>query len=652
MRLRRHVLAALLAAASTAAMASVVPVTPHPVDEPVLPSHDDATGPDAQAFDELAARLDRGALPAAAPEQANEQLARLRRLLPPGDARRDLRYRYLACQLPADDADAAIELANRAIADARALEDTHAQVRFLYCRAGARANVASPQQTLGDWETGLAMARANRDWRLLADGLVGRGHMRSLMGEHARALNDFLTAQQLYRTTGHAELARDNTLNLGIAYRRMGDLEKARTQLQQSLDEAARSSAWNTHFNALLQLGYLYEDHGQLSRAQDAYEQALNLAPREQARAQAGAARLALAGVLIARDQHAMALEMLDQAEAALATVTDTARSALLRMRRGHALSGLGRSDEALHEYDAAERLMERQDNERYLAMLLPARATTLESTGELDRALAEYRRFVQLEGRLLDDSARQRAAAMRHQFDARRRELDTQRLLADTTLRRQELDALLQARRWQWLALTLGALLVLVLSAWLLRQQLRARRLRSLATTDALTGVANRRAIERAGIGMFATARTEGTALSSLMLDIDHFKQVNDVHGHLAGDEVLRRVATACQGALRKADRLGRFGGEEFLAVLPGTAATPAAQVAERLRLAVQALDLDDVAPGLRVTASIGQATLRDEDDRFETLVDRADQALYRAKAGGRNRVERDAGGDVVKAN
>lgn len=639
----RQVLAALLLAAvmTTTVTAGAAPVTP--TAQPGLPSRGDAAQPDADAFDALATRLERGALTAATPDQARDQLARLRRLLPPGDPRRDLRYRYLACGAAPGDAKATITLATRGIADARVLEDTHAQVRFLYCRADARASVAPPDQTLGDWEAGLAMARANRDWRLVADGLVGRGYMRSLDGEHARALNDFLTAQQLYRTTGHDALARENALNLGIAYRRMGDLEEARTHVQQALDEATRGDDWGTRFNALLQLGYLYEDLGQLSRAQESYEQALNLAPREQARAQAGVARLALAGVLIARDQHATALEALDQAERELAGTTDTARSGLLRMRRGHALVGLGRNDEALREYEAAERLMRQQDNERYLAMLLPARAEALEASGQPDRALAEYRRFVQLEGKLLDDSARQRATAMRHRFDARRRELDTQRLLADTALQRQELDALVQARRWQWLALTLGAVLVLVLAARLLRQQWRTRRLRSLATTDPLTGVANRRAIDHAGNAMFATARTGDTALSVLMLDIDRFKQINDVHGHLAGDEVLRRVAAACQGALRGSDRLGRFGGEEFVAVLPGTEAAPAAQVAERLRLAVEAIDLDDVAAGLRVTVSVGLVTLRADDAGFDALVERADRALYRAKAGGRNRVERD---------
>ena len=638
---RRRLLAALLAVASIAAVASAAPITP--TDGPVTASRDHAAQPDADAFDALAADLDRGGLAAATPDQARDHLARLRRLLPPGDPRRDLRYRYLACGAERSDAGSTITLATRGIADARTLEDTHAQVRFLYCRAGARASVAPPDQTLGDWEAGLAMARANRDWRLVADGLVGRGHMRSLAGEHARALNDFLTAQQLYRTTGHDALARENALNLGIAYRRMGDLEEARTQVRQALDEATQRDDWGTRFNALLQLGYLYEDLDQLAHAQATYEQALNLAPRGQARSPAGAARLALGGVLIARDQHATALETLDQAERELAGTTDTGRSGLLRMRRGQALAGLGRQDEALREYEAAERLMEQQDNERYLAMLLPARAEALEASGQTDRALAEYRRFIQLEGKLLDDSARQRATAMRHRFDARRRELDTQRLLADTALKRQELDALVQARRWQWLALALGVVLVLVLSVRLLRQQLRTRRLRSLATTDALTGVANRRAIDQAGSAMFATASTGDIALSVLMLDIDHFKQINDVHGHLAGDEVLRRVAAACQGALRKDDRLGRFGGEEFIAVLPCTAVTPAAQVAERLRLAVQAIDLDDIAAGLQVTASVGVATRRRNDADFATLVDRADQALYRAKAGGRNRVERD---------
>ncbi|GAB6197611.1 hypothetical protein PAGU2595_029540 [Lysobacter xanthus] len=121
-------------------------------------------------------------------------------------------------------------------------------------------------------------------------------------------------------------------------------------------------------------------------------------------------------------------------------------------------------------------------------------------------------------------------------------------------------------------------------------------------------------------------------------MLDIDGFKAINDAHGHLVGDQVIARVAEACQQALRQADEIARTGGEEFVVLLPDSAVDEARQVAERLRAGVEALDFNDVAAGLRVTISLGVTSLIARDAGLPELLARADEALYQAKAAGRN--------------
>jgi diguanylate cyclase (GGDEF)-like protein len=131
------------------------------------------------------------------------------------------------------------------------------------------------------------------------------------------------------------------------------------------------------------------------------------------------------------------------------------------------------------------------------------------------------------------------------------------------------------------------------------------------------------------------------GALLALLAFDIDHFKRVNDTLGHEAGDRVLQRVAHAARGALREADVVGRTGGEEFLALLPGAEARLAGEVAERLRAAVERVDVRDLAAGLTVTVSVGAAVAARADADLAALVRRADEALYRAKQSGRNRVE-----------
>jgi diguanylate cyclase (GGDEF)-like protein len=125
------------------------------------------------------------------------------------------------------------------------------------------------------------------------------------------------------------------------------------------------------------------------------------------------------------------------------------------------------------------------------------------------------------------------------------------------------------------------------------------------------------------------------------LVLDVDHFKSVNDAFGHAVGDQVLVRVAQACKQALRRFDMMGRLGGEEFLVVLPDTTLEVALQIAERLRRRVESLPMGNLAPGLRITASVGAALGDHEADDMAELVRRADNAMYRAKDAGRNRVE-----------
>jgi diguanylate cyclase (GGDEF)-like protein len=134
--------------------------------------------------------------------------------------------------------------------------------------------------------------------------------------------------------------------------------------------------------------------------------------------------------------------------------------------------------------------------------------------------------------------------------------------------------------------------------------------------------------------------ARRSHQPVSVVMLDIDHFKRINDVHGHDAGDRALRQIARMAGHALRASDRLGRLGGEEFLLVLPATAATTAMEIAERARRAIAAASFDAVTPGQRVTISLGVATTSAEPEDAAALLKRADAALYRAKTGGRDRV------------
>lgn len=162
------------------------------------------------------------------------------------------------------------------------------------------------------------------------------------------------------------------------------------------------------------------------------------------------------------------------------------------------------------------------------------------------------------------------------------------------------------------------------------------------LASHDRLTGLYNRLALMELMDHHLALARRRHSPLALLMLDIDHFKVVNDQHGHLVGDEVLRQVAQRAQARMRSADMLARFGGEEFLALLPDTTIEGAHAVAEDIRRAVGDLPMLVNGVSIPVTISIGvHASLPTEGPTAaESMIDRSDQALYQAKHQGRNRV------------
>ncbi len=165
-------------------------------------------------------------------------------------------------------------------------------------------------------------------------------------------------------------------------------------------------------------------------------------------------------------------------------------------------------------------------------------------------------------------------------------------------------------------------------------------QQLRDLATTDSLTGLAGRRHFMDLASQEVAHSHRYATPLAALILDIDHFKYVNDTYGHAVGDEVLIAVAQRLTSGLRSADIVGRLGGEEFACVLPETDAAGAAQLGERLRqnIAAEPVPVEDPIGALTVTVSLGYGELGDSSDGLEALLQRCDQGLYCAKEYGRN--------------
>lgn len=289
------------------------------------------------------------------------------------------------------------------------------------------------------------------------------------------------------------------------------------------------------------------------------------------------------------------------------------------------ALLELGRPDDARHCGErAVEHLGDRVPQAR--SMILASVATALREAGRVEEAFDALER-----GAALERAALQELAEIQLGFE---------RATLETKAARHEADALAQTNRELEEVLEQLAQAHAELQERTAQLEALQAQLREQADRDALTGLHNRRHLARRMDGL-ADDPLPGP-LSVAILDLDHFKTINDRYGHAAGDKVLVRTAALLRSVMRGSDLIARTGGEEFLLVLPGTGAGAAREACERLLTALRDETWARVAPGLRVTGSVGIATAPDgvgSGAALEELVNEADARLYEAKRGGRDR-------------
>jgi diguanylate cyclase (GGDEF)-like protein len=358
---------------------------------------------------------------------------------------------------------------------------------------------------------------------------------------------------------------------------------------------------------------------GDAPLAQLAWGKAIDLGRAAQAEAQA---RGRLYDVVIASLDLAASLGRVGEFTEAMALLDAVAAQSAVRggmvwavvslaLERGRIMSKLGRGEEAEHELAQAIASAEPMGFINGLDDLYALKSSLAEGRGELANALADLKRSHALRERIRSDRAQLRSRVLSAQYGV-------ERARAETEAERQRSTALTTANQ---------------------ALEERASTLLEQAQLDALTCLANRRRLDSHLAVQHAAARERGMPLCVAMIDIDHFKQVNDRFSHSVGDEVLREMALTMKQVCRDGDLVARYGGEEFTVVFARIGLAVAAQACERLRAAVQARAWDRLAPGLAVTISLGLTDVGSDPDPLQGLR-RADALLYRAKQGGRNRI------------
>lgn len=415
-------------------------------------------------------------------------------------------------------------------------------------------------------------------------------------------------------------------------YRRIGDADEA-LRLLHELNESARQRG-ATYDVSIYSFGI-----GQALQALRRWDESLqSLEVARAASEQLGDtlgvayAEHGIGTALLKAGRPERALALVERALSRLDRAVDPRQFEIMSTTHAQALAALGRATQAMAILDEIGPAVRQRGDTPGLQAWLEVRASAQSQLGrwrEAYDALSQARGIVD---RLHDQALSEQSARLRMQFNRAR---DTEALNALRTLNTQGQ----QLRQTQAVAMALFVLLLAVamIVAW--RKVRQARHLQDLASTDELTGLANRRALMAFSTDAVARAHQQGTALTVLMIDIDHFKRINDAHGHAIGDDVLRRVGRVLPAGLRERDRVGRLGGEEFLAVLPGASVDRAEQVALRMRGAIADTALETPQGALRFSVSIGVAGLQ-PGETIDRLVARADAALYRAKNEGRDRV------------
>ncbi len=472
--------------------------------------------------------------------------------------------------------------------------------------------------------------------------LRDRGWLNFRDGNPDQALDDLMRAYTLLQRNASREEAMVGAGRLSMAQFSVRDYPQALALVDETIAFFRDQNAQIRLATALDRRTAILMAAGRLDEAVLAAEEALRIHQGIGDRVGTGLSQMRMCGVLIQRNSLKQADEWCDRAELTLSQTSgmDDNDYRTLAALRGRLYLALGRSKEAVAQFDRAIAPGGAQPADD-IAELYELRSRAHAAVGDYPAAFndqGEFLRRMREQGTL--DRIRE-VAQLRVQFENDQEKQKIVLLEKDAKLAEERLNS--QTRTTQLVAIAglTGLVTAFFLGYALLSNRRHRAELIRLAERDELTGLLNRRAIVRKAVELLSRAREAKGTLIIGLIDLDHFKSINDRFGHAVGDQLLQRLATALRTSLHTREVFGRYGGEEFLVLFPDTTLEQARLSSERLRatLREQHLRVDD--QDVTVTLSLGLASYENGDVLFDQVARRADIALYVAKTQGRDRVE-----------
>lgn len=487
------------------------------------------------------------------------------------------------------------------------------------------------------YDEAVRIATEHHDDEMLANALFSRGYLLGLQGNYSAGLVDLRRAQLLYEGLKMAHHALTTLNSIAILYNRMGDNAQARDMYTRALRAQRAAGMRREQAVTLHNLGRANENLKDWAQAREAFSASLAIC-RElgYARGQAYALR-GLAMVANALGEPRGALVSLEQAETLQSQTPDARLKAQILLARGMALASLDRLPESIVALEGALEIFHHSGALGELATTYTHLASVHSRMGDWPGAYRDLMASKEASEKLLRNQLDQHFGMLKVEFDTATKEKENQLLMRENEASEKALKQERRVRHLQRAVIGLTVMLAALLATLALYQRRSNLRMQALAMTDELTGVPNRRAVLAR---LEPLLQAEGSSMCAiLILDIDHFKTINDHHGHPTGDEALKIVASRLRAAVPEDGFFGRLGGEEFLIVLPRANLGTAKRVAETLREQVMSIDTATwFTDQRRITASVGVAVGRAGVDTPSTMLQRADAALYSAKRAGRN--------------